>query len=164
MTYSSLAAFGKSSDTVSTISGTKEAWRSSVGNNWDGKGFFTYWHTLKVVSSQEDLCAIPQIQLWLRRALILHFWIHTERCTSHMMGAVSSAWDPCRSECEHTAVAAFPGHSHGRSGTKLVLLCAQADLVPVQVFTEMTGQTGRCFKAGRRNTLPASSSPAALCC
>lgn len=57
---SSLAAFGKSSDAGSMISGIKEAWRSSAGYNWDGLGF-TYWHTLKVVSSQEDLYAILQI-------------------------------------------------------------------------------------------------------
>lgn len=52
----------------------------------------------------------------------------------------------------------------GTWGTKLVLPCAQADLVPVKIFTEMTGWTGRSFKAGRRNTLPASSPRRALCC
>lgn len=31
----------------------------------------------------------------LPRALILHFLIHTERCTSHVMGAVSSVSDQC---------------------------------------------------------------------
>lgn len=159
VTCSSLAAFGKSSDAGSMISGIKEAWRSSAGYNWDGQGF-TYWHTLKVVSSQEDLCAVLQIHsVWpalssnftsqsTQSAAPCTWWVLPIQCQI----SVGQLRDPCRRDCEHAAAADFPSHSHGQLRTKLVVPYAQVDLVPVEIFAEMTGWTGRSFKAGRRNT------------
>lgn len=106
----------------------------------------------------------------LPTALILHFSIHTEHCTSHMTGAVSvrSVWGSYNTPADQTASAWLwlpsPAIPMGRWGTKLILPCAQEDLVLVKIFTEMTGQTGEtpCLLAAHGELCAASDTQVSL--